>query len=234
MKEGENKKKIIIVMGSPGSGKGTQAILLAEKFELYHWETSKIIGSKIEKAPKESFVQIGKEKFYFEQEKNLREEGKLWSPPFVVYLVKEKLKELAREERGIVLAGSPRTIYEGENIIPFLKKLYKPENIKVIFLEVSEKDIIWRNTRRRECELIRHPILYSEETAKLTKRPLDGSKLVSRVDDDLEKIKVRLKEYKERTLPLIDLFEKQGLKVIRTDGSPAPADVFENILKSLE
>ena len=54
----ENKKKIIIVMGSPGSGKGTQAVLLAEKFDLYHWETSKIVGSKIEKAPKGSFVQV--------------------------------------------------------------------------------------------------------------------------------------------------------------------------------
>ena len=230
----ENKKKIIIVMGSPGSGKGTQAVLLAEKFDLYHWETSKIVGSKIEKAPKGSFVQVGKEKFYFEKEKKLREEGKLWSPPFVVYLVKEKLRELAKEGKGVILAGSPRTIYEGENIIPFLKKLYEPENIKVIFLEVSEKEVAWRNTRRRECALIRHPILYSEETAKLKKCPLDGSKLVSRVDDDLEKIKVRLKEYREKTFPLIDLFEKQGLRVIKVDGSPPPADVFEDVLKALK
>ena len=164
----------------------------------------------------------------------MREEGKLWSPPFVVYLVKEKLRELAKEGKGVILAGSPRTIYEGENIIPFLKKLYEPENIKVIFLEVSEKEVAWRNTRRRECALIRHPILYSEETAKLKKCPLDGSKLVSRVDDDLEKIKVRLKEYREKTFPLIDLFEKQGLRVIKVDGSPPPADVFEDVLKALK
>lgn len=221
-------------MGSPGSGKGTQAILLAEKLELFYWETSKVVGREIEKAAQGSFIEIEGEKFYFEEEKKLREEGKLWDPPFVVYIVKKKLKELAQEERGVVLAGSPRTSYEGEKIIPLLKKLYGPQNIKVVLLEVNEDEVIWRNTRRRECQLSRHPILYSKETVQLTRCPLDGSKLVSRVDDTPEVIRVRLKEYRERTLPLINLFQKEGLKVIKIDGSPPPADVFKNILKVLK
>jgi adenylate kinase len=228
-----DNKMVIIVMGSPGAGKGTQASLLAEKFELYHWETSRVVGREIEKAAKGSFVGIEGKKFYFEKEKKLREKGKLWDPPFVVYLIKKKLKELAKEGRGVVLTGSPRTVYEGEKIVPLLKKLYGQKNIKVLLLEVTEKEVIWRNTRRRECELIRHPILYSKETAQLTKCPLDGSKLVSRVDDTPEAIRVRLKEYRKKTLPLIDLFQKEGLEVMKIDGSPPPADVFYNVLKVL-
>jgi len=149
-------------------------------------------------------------------------------------LVKEEIKKLFREGKNLVLAGSPRTLYEGEKLIPLLKKLYGLKNIKVVLLEISAKETIFRNTHRRICELMRHPILYSKETKNLKHCPLDGSKLLKRKGlDDPETIKVRLKEYKERTLPLIDFFKKQKLKVIKISGSPPPAVVFKNILKSL-
>ena len=78
---------------------------------------------------------------------------------------------------------------------------------------------------------MRHPILYSKETEKLKRCPLDGSKLLKRKGlDDPEVIKVRLKEYQERTFPLIEYFEKEGLEVQKINGSPPPADVFKNIL----
>jgi len=227
-------KQVIIIVGPPGSGKGTQAELLAEKFDLYHWDTSKIIGKIIEEAKKGEFITIEGKKYYFEEEKKLRKEGKLWDPPFIVYSVKEKLKELAKEGKGIALVGSPRTLYEGEKITPLLKKLYGAKNIKVIVIKLSAKESIWRNSHRRECELIRHPILYTKETAKLTKCPFDGSKLVFRRDDTPEIIKVRLKEYKEKTFPLIELFKKQGLKVKKVNGEQTVADVFADILKALK
>ncbi|MDP2664004.1 MAG: adenylate kinase, partial [bacterium] len=89
-------------------------------------------------------------------------------------------------------------------------------------------------SHRRECELIRHPIVYIKETAKLTKCPLDGSKLVLRKDDNPEIIKTRLKEYKEKTFPLIDLLKKQGLKVIKVNGEQLVADVFKDFLKAVK
>ncbi|MFQ6049925.1 MAG: adenylate kinase, partial [Candidatus Paceibacterales bacterium] len=69
----------------------------------------------------------------------------------------------------------------------------------------------------------------------LTKCPWDGSKLIRRKKlDDPETIKIRLKEYKERTLPLFDYFKKEKLKVKKINGSPPPATVFKNILKALK
>ena len=227
--------KVIILMGPPGSGKGTQAILLAEKFDLYHLETSKLIERKIVEAKKGDFVEIESKKYFLEKEKKLWKRGILCSPPFVTYLIKEKIKELAKEKKGIVFSGSPRTLYEGEEIIPLLKKLYPSENIKIVLLKLEPEESIWRNSHRRICELMRHPVLYNKETTKLTLCPLDGSKLIKREGlDDPEIIKIRLKEYQERTFPLVDYFKKENLKVKEVDGSPPPAVVFKKILKILK
>ena len=165
----------------------------------------------------------------------MRKKGKLWDPPFVFYFVKEKLKELAKEKNGIVLSGTPRTLYEGGRIIPFLKKLYGGKNIAVISLKLSAEESIWRNSHRKECELARHPVLYTKETIKLSKCPFDGSKLVIRKDDNNpETIKIRLKEYNERTFPLLDYFRKQGLKVREINGEQSVANVFKDILNALK
>jgi len=141
---------------------------------------------------------------------------------------------LAKENQNLVLAGSPRSLDEGKRIIPLLKKLYGLKNIKIILLEISPEETIFRNSHRRICQLMRHPILYSAQTLKLKRCPLDGSKLVKRGSlDKPETIKIRLKEYKERTFPLIDYFKKEGLKVTKINGSPPPAIVFKNILKAI-
>jgi len=222
-------------MGPPGAGKGTQAELLAEKLNLYYFETSKILEEKFSQAKNEVFEIEGK-KYSLKEEKKLWLEGKLCSPPFVTFLVLEKIKQLFKEGKNLVLSGSPRTLYEGERLIPLLKKLYGVKNIKVILLKISPKETLKRNSQRRICELMRHPILATKkEFLKLKYCPLDGSKLLKRKGlDDPETIKTRIKEYKERTLPLIDYFKKEGLKVIEISGSPPPATVFKNILKALK
>jgi len=91
--------KVIILLGPPGSGKGTQAGLLAEKFNLYHLETSKLIERIIKSAKKGDFIKINGKKYDLEKEKKLWREGILCSPPFVTYLIKEKIEELNKESR---------------------------------------------------------------------------------------------------------------------------------------
>jgi adenylate kinase len=132
------------------------------------------------------------------------------------------------------LAGSPRTLYEGERVIPFLKKLYGSKNIKVIVIKLTEKESLWRNSHRKECELMRHSILYTKETIRLKRCPFDGSKLEIRKDDTSEIIKVRLKEYKKQTYPVVSLLKKQGLKIKNINGEQSVADVFRDILKVIK
>ena len=229
-----SKKQVIILFGPPGAGKGTQAELLAEKFGLYYFETSKILEREF-KNPSEKIIEIEGEKFDVLKEKKLWEEGILCSPPFVAYLVGKNIKELAEQGENLILAGSPRTVYEGERVTPLLKELYGPENIKIFLIEISPKETIFRNSHRRICQLMRHPILYTKETENLKICPLDGSKLIRRKGlDDPETIKIRLKEYKERTLPLLEIFEKEGIKVTKINGEQSVSDVFKDILKEIK
>ena len=130
--------------------------------------------------------------------------------------------------------GSPRTLYEGKDLIPFFKNICGVDNIQVILIDLSEEESLFRNSHRKICELICHTIIYNKETEKLTKCPFDGSKLIIRKDDDPKVIKVRLKQYKDRTSPLVEFFKKEKLKISKINGSPAPAIVFESILKILK
>lgn len=224
---------VIILLGPPGAGKGTQGELLAEKFDLFHWETSRIVGRIINRAKKGEFVIAEGKKYYFEKEKKLREKGLLWDPPFLVECIRKKIEELASEGEGIVLSGSPRTLYEGKKLIPLLKKLYGKKNIRVVVLNLSDRQSIWRNSHRRECSLMRHSILFTKETANLTRCPLDGSKLVVRKDDTVETIKKRLRVYRERTFPVINYFKEKRLKLIEVNGGKSVEALFKDILKKL-
>jgi len=230
-------KQIIILFGPPGAGKGTQAELLSSSMGLTHFETSKILEEQFKKAEnlsdEERFVQVGEKKYDMLDEKKLWDEGVLCSPPFVVYLVKKKIKELSDLGESLVLSGSPRTLLEAEQVAPLIKELYK-ENIKVFFIEINPKETIFRNSHRKVCELMRHSILYSEENKKLSFCPLDGSKLIKRELDDPETIKTRLEEYKERTFPVVEYLEKEGIEVKKINGEQSVADVFKDILKEVE
>jgi len=228
-------KQIIILLGPPGAGKGTQAQLLSGRMDLYYLETSKLIENKIMNAEKRDIVEINGKKYPLLKEKELWENGKLCSPPFAAWLIKNRVERLSQQEESLVIAGSPRTVYEGNQLTPFLKELYGESNIKVILIELSPEQSIFRNSHRRICELMRHPILYNEETKILTKCPLDGSSLQKREKlDDPETIKERIKEYKNRTFPLIDYLKKQGLLVEKVDGDQSVAGVFEDIMKVLK
>jgi adenylate kinase len=235
------KRKVIIILGPPGAGKGTQSELLSGKLNLYLFETSKILEREFKEAEnspdneKERFVEVDGEKFDVLEEKENWKNGILCSPPYVTYLVVNEIKNLFNAGKNLVLSGSPRTIYEVQREIPIIEDLYGKENIKVILLEINPEETIFRNSHRKICELMRHSILFNKETENLTICPLDGSKLVKREDlDDPETIKVRIKEYTERTLPIVEYFEKNNINVKKINGGQAVADVFKDILEVIK
>lgn len=233
-------KRIVILFGPPGAGKGTQSELLKDKLGLFYFETSRILERTFKQAENfledssKRYIEVDGEKYDILNEKKLWLEGILCSPPYVSYLVKKEIRDLAEQGESLILAGSPRTVYEGENIIPLLKELYGNE-IKTVVMEISPEETIHRNSNRRLCELMRHPILYTEETKDLMICPLDGSKLIKREGlDDPESIKVRLDEYKNRTYPVLEILERNDIEVIKINGEQSPADVHKDILSAIK
>ena len=227
-------KKVIILFGPPGAGKGTQAEILSDKTGYYHFESSKIIEACFKNETPEKVFEIDGQTYKVEDEKKRWESGLLNSPPFVVFLMAEKIKELAEDGKSIIFSGSPRTVYEAEKEIPLLKELYGIENIKFVLLEITAETTIFRNSHRRICELIRHSILFSPETEKLTKCPLDGSDLVKRKGlDDPETIKKRLEVFQEQTFPVAEVIKKQGLHLNKVNGEQTVADVHKDVLAAI-
>lgn len=229
-------KQVVIIFGPPGAGKGVQSELLAEKLSYYHLESSKVIESCFKSQDLNKVFAIDGKDYKVSDEKTLWETGVLNSPPFVVELMIERIKDIFEEdEESLILSGSPRTVYEAEKLIPVLENFYGKENIKVIFLDISAQTTLWRNANRKICELMRHSILFNPETENLSMCPLDGSALKKREKlDDPETIKVRLKEYAERTAPIIEFYNSQDIKVHHIDGEKTIAEVHTKVLEVLE
>jgi len=226
-------KKVIIIIGPPGAGKGTQAELLAEKLDLFYFETSQILEESWQKVNKNDYLIVAGKKFYLLDEKKLFDKGILCSPMFVSFVVKKKIKKLAKVNKKIVLAGSPRTLYEGKELIPFLGDVYGIDNILVLEIKISDKESIWRNTKRKICSHCRHPIPYTSETKNLKKCPKCGGKLITRTLDNKDIIKIRLEEYKKRTYPLFKYFKKIGLAIKEINGEQSIENVSKDILKAI-
>jgi len=226
-------KQVVIIFGPPGAGKGVQSELLAEKLSYYHLESSKVLENCFKKESADKVFDIEGKEYKVADQQKFWETGILVDPPFIVELMKERIAEIHnQDEESLILSGSPRTLYEAERIIPVLEEFYGKENIKVIFLEISAETTLWRNSKRKICELMRHSILFNNETENLTICPLDGSVLKRREKlDDPETIKVRLKEYAERTFPMLEYLEGQGIKVHKLNGEKTIAEVHTEVMK---
>ncbi len=223
--DNENKKWVVVLVGPPGAGKGTQAELLAEEFGLYNFETSKIIEEKFADAePNDEILKKEKEKF---------KSGQLNNPELVRKWVLDKVQVLSSEGQGIVFSGSPRTLFEAEGEIPVLEELYGKENVKVINLEIHELGSIERNSTRRLCEKNRHPIPNFPEFKDITECPKDGSKIVTRSLDTPETIKVRYQVYLKETKPVLEFLEKRGYNIIEIEGDQPIDKVFQDILEKI-
>ena len=228
------KNKLVLLIGSPGSGKGTQALLLAEKKKMIHLEASKLLEKRFLKSSDEEVVKIGEKEFSLKEQEKKWRNGFLCDDEFVNHVVKENLEKMQDKSDSVLLDGYPRTVNQAKLAFSTLFDFYKKGDVLVIYLSVEAEESIKRNSNRRVCSLMRHSIVDLPETKSLSVCPLDGSPLEKRVMDDPEKIKVRLREFKERTAPVVDFFKSKKIKVSRVDGMGTVSDVFFRILKETE
>jgi len=219
------KNKAVIIFGPPGSGKGTQAELLAKKFNFIHFDTGRYLENLIysPNALKDPILKKQKENF---------ESGKLFSPLWVLKKVKEATKKIAAADKGIVYSGSPRTIIEAfgnknqKGLMSLLEKLYGKKNILIFKLNVPQKSSIKRNSQRLICSVCGLPIL---ATAKINRCAFCYGPLRKRTLDKPEVIKVRLKEYKKNSFPIFKELKKQGYKIFNINAQVWPYQIFKNI-----
>lgn len=219
--------KAVIIYGSPGSGKGTQAELLAKKLGLIHFDTGSRLKSIL-------YAPGAEEDPVLKHEKELHNAGILNTPSWVLKIVREGTEKIAATGAGIVFSGSPRTIYEVEGeagnpgLMSALEKVCGKENIFIFQLEISEEESARRNKGRVVCTVCKLPVLAA---SNLNICSFCGAPAERRPDDKPELMATRLKEYRERTEPIIKNLKSRGYAINKIDGLPAPYKVHEEILK---
>lgn len=225
-------KKAIIIYGPPGAGKGTQANLLAGKFGMIHFDTGRYLEQVVHDPENQNDPEIKKAREIFDS-------GALVTPSFVLKIISQKTKEVSKSGFGIVFSGSPRTLYEAfgdennQGLISLLESEYRKENIIPIFLKIDPKVAILRNKNRKVCSVCGTAILYNDIDQHKT-CPLCGGELRTRIVDNPAVFETRIKEYEERTKPILSSLEKSGYEIMEIDGMPLPYKVFDEILKKLK
>ena len=217
----------VIFYGPPGSGKGTQAQLLADTLHLFHFDTGSLLRSILNDPKRKDDEAISRERA-------LNESGKLNTPSWVLDVVTKQVSELAQLGQSVVFSGSPRNVFEAfgdegrTGLLDLLSEKYGKENVHIFYLQIPDETTVKRNSRRTICSVCKKPLLDVEN--KPTACPFCGGKVEQRIDDTTEIIERRLKEYHERTEPVIAESTKQGYNVIELDGTPAPYKIHEAIM----
>ena len=210
----------VILLGAPGSGKGTQAARLAQRTQVQRISTGDIIREEI--AQKTDLgVQV----------EELVKSGRLVSDRLVLNVVFNRLDQPSCQA-GFVLDGFPRTVDQAQGLATYLEKKSLTIN-KVFYLEVHQDILLQRLAARRYCSGCQ--MVYN----LLTNPPQGdsvcdqcGGKLVSRGDDEPITVKKRLVVYEELTSPLIAHYKAIGSLVV-VDGACNAETISEELLKNL-
>lgn len=191
---------IIIMLGAPGTGKGTVASLLQEKLGIKQVSTGDIFRKNMKEG-----TPLGKlaEKYIGR--------GQLVPDDVTIKIVEERLNE-PDVQNGVILDGFPRTVRQAEELDKILAS--KGQKVdKVINLETPDEEIIERIVNRRvcsnqECKAVYNLVLNPPKKEGICDRC--GSELIKRKDDTEETVRERLATYFKQTSPLVEYYEKQG------------------------
>ena len=211
----------IVMLGAPGAGKGTQAIMICEKYQIPHISTGDIFRSNIKEG-----TELGR------KAKEYMDQGLLVPDELTTDLVVDRIQK-EDCENGYVLDGFPRNIPQAKALKEALEK--KGEALDfALNVDVPDENIIRRMSGRRACPVC-GATYHIEHMKPKTEGICDkcGNELIIRDDDQPETVKRRLEVYNDLTKPLIDLYEEEG--ILRTiDGTRDMNIVFEDITKILE
>ena len=210
----------LVFLGAPGVGKGTQAELMASRFDAPKISTGDILREAVRNK-----TALGR------QAKAYLDQGKLVQDEVVVGIVKEKLAE-PMCAKGFLLDGFPRTLRQGEELDGLLRS--RGERLdRVVNVVVPRDEVVRRLTGRRscsKCQAVFHVDLNPPRRPGVCDRC--GGELVQRSDDTKETVEARLTVYEQQTAPLVDYYRLRDL-LSELDGSGPIEEVHQRLLSLL-
>ncbi len=204
---------ILVFLGSPGAGKGTQAKLLSQRMGFLHIATGDLLREAVKNQ-----TPLGK------RAKEYMDRGELVPDELIVQLIEETMPK----DGNVILDGFPRTVNQALALEEMLKG--KGEKIsKVLFFDVPDEVIIDRLSGRRvcsKCGAVYH-VKYNPPKVEGV-CDLCGGSLVQRDDDKEEVVKKRLEVYRKQTQPLIEFYQDRSI-IYRLDAGKGVEELFEEV-----
>lgn len=201
----------IVLLGAPGSGKGTQAKLLMDKYGVPQVSTGDLLRAAVK-----SGSELGK------QAKHAMDNGQLVSDELVLSLLRERLGE-DDIKKGYILDGFPRNLAQGEALAEMLDNIQQPLDAALL-IDVDSDVIVKRIVGRQTCEDCGQ--MYNTFFSPTEKEGICdkcGGKLNTRADDNEETVVKRIAVYEAETAPLIDFFKAQD-KLVAVKGDEGTID----------
>ena len=210
----------IILLGAPGAGKGTQAVMLAEKMNMVQVASGDLFRQALAQE-----TELGKKAKYY------MDKGQLVPNEITIQMVLERLSE-PDCEKGALLDGFPRNTEQAEALDEALAMQKKVIDV-VVYIKVSEGELLKRLSGRwicRDCQAPYHEVDSPPKVAGKCDRC--GGELYQRPDDNVETVKKRLEVYFAETSPLIEYYKRAG-KLLEMDGEGSAAEVNRRIVAAL-
>lgn len=217
---------IIIMLGAPGTGKGTVASILTGKLNIPQVSTGDIFRKHIKEK-----TELGK------LAESYISKGELVPDDVTIGLIENRMEE-QDVQNGIILDGFPRTVKQAEELDKLLAKKGKKVDM-VINLTTPEDEIVERIVNRRicsnsDCKTVYNLVLNPPKVEGVCDKC--GSELIQRKDDTIETVKSRLDSYFKQTSPLVEYYEKQGnlySAVVSKTVNKLGKDVAEDVMKEI-
>lgn len=212
-----SEQQVIILLGPPGAGKGTQALRIAERLSLPHVATGDLFRENLSKG-----TDLG------QRAKGFMEAGKLVPDELVLEMLFDRVSK-PDCEGGYLLDGFPRTLPQAKALTERLAD----QPTRTLSLEVPDELLVDRASGRLLCKSCTH-IHHATFSPPKTEGVCDscGGELYRRKDDEPEVVKQRLVVFHEETQPMIDYYSERGsLETI--DGTQSPDDVFAALIALL-
>lgn len=206
----------LILLGPPGSGKGTQGERLTEDFRLPYYATGDILRAAVREG-----TELGNEA------KGYMERGDLVPDDVIVGVIGERVGEHEAAD-GFILDGFPRTVPQAEALDAKMGELGR-ELTAAVLIEVGDDEVVRRLSGRRTCVKNGH-VFHVDFDPPKNEDVCDvcGGRLEIREDDKPEVVRHRLEQYHSKTEPMISYYEGRGL-LRRVDGARSPDEVSDRI-----